>query len=134
MSNEMSHEASRLIHTAADSLGRPLSALAQEAPAWFRSKRELKVEVSDTPKSSLQKDSEIAKQMALDGHTKEEVKEHLEKHSRRMQGLETKEQKEQYFETIIEGAYQVEALAIAKERGIDLSPTKGVELNNEKTL
>jgi len=130
--SDVSHDVNRLIGTAVDAFGRPLNSLATMAPSWFQSPRELKVEVSDTPKSSLEKDSAIAKQMALDGHTKEEVKEHLEEHSRRMQGLETKEQKAQYFETLIQGAYQAEAVQFAKEKGFDLSA--GKEINHEKTL
>lgn len=132
MSDHVSHDVNRLINTAVDAFGRPLNTLATMAPSWFSSPRELRVEVSDTPKSSLEKDSAIAKQMAFDGHSKEEVKEYLEEHSKRMQGLETKEQKSQYFETLIQGAYQAEALNFAKEKGLDLSVAK--EISHEKTL
>lgn len=119
-----SHETNRLITTAVDALGRPLNALLQDAPSWFRTKPELTVQVSDTPKSSLDKDMAIVQNMALEGKTKEETQAYLLEHSTRMQGFETQDQKEAYFNTVLEGARQTHSVAFAKEKGLDLSLPK----------
>jgi hypothetical protein len=120
----MDHEISRLINTTVDAFGRPINTVIQQMPSWLQKPQSVKVEVSETPKSTIAKDIEIAKNMALGGYRKEEIRGYLEESSQRMKSFETPEQKEQYFNVVIAGLQQAEYLAIAQQQGIHLTPEK----------
>jgi hypothetical protein len=132
--SEFDREISSLIRTGVDALGRPLNTLGQLTPSWLLEAPALKVEVTDTVTSTFATDTEITRQMASDGQSKEYIQSHLEQHSLRMQSLETQEQKDQYFDVIHTGLQQSMAVELAEKRGIDLAPQLSQDLGSSQSL
>jgi hypothetical protein len=132
--SEFDREISSLIRTGVDALGRPLNTLGQLAPSWLLEAPALKVEVTDTVTSTFATDTEITRQMASDGQSKEYIQSYLEQHSLRMQSLETQEQKDQYFDVIHTGLQQSMAVELAEKRGIDLAPQLSQDLGSSQSL